>query len=55
MIAVPNRAAIARRTTDAHELHPVLKHIIEAMVADIIAEEANGPNSACIVDSAEQE
>jgi hypothetical protein len=44
-----------RRTAPTRELHPIIKRIIEAMVADIIAEEDHAKNPTCVRESDDQQ
>jgi hypothetical protein len=44
MTAVLKQTPVAGRALAAHELHPLVKRLIDAMVADIVAEETNGKN-----------
>jgi hypothetical protein len=54
MTAVFKRASDVRAVR-TRELHPIIKRIIEAMVADIIAEEDQAKNPTCLSESDDQQ
>lgn len=55
MTAVFNPLSAVRRKAPTRELHPIIKRIIKAMVADIIAEEDRGKKSTCLGESDDQQ
>ena len=46
---------VGARAAPRRELHPIVKRIIEAMVADIIAEEDQAKKATCLSEFDDQE